>query len=156
MVNTFIAAYTETCRRLDVSPTPLAMLISVPSQAAILLNQNVATNNYELSKIYVISTSRFGVGQQKGSRRTPLGLHRVAEKFGDGLPTGTIFKGRKSVGQITKDFDAIALCCGSELPRDLPVAGRDLKGVHFAMEFLPQQNRRVSKTLTNLKYFLNI
>ena len=103
MVNTFIAAYTETCRQLDVSPTPLAMLVSVPSQAAILLNQNVTTNNYELSKIYVISTSRFGVGQLKGSRRTPLGLHRVAEKFGDGLPTGTIFKGRKSVGQITKD-----------------------------------------------------
>ena len=82
MVNTAITTITEACRRLDVPPTPLAMLVSVPSQAAILLNLDVATNNYELSKFYVISTSRYGVGQKKNSRRTPLGLHRVAEKFG--------------------------------------------------------------------------
>ncbi len=41
-------------------------------------------------------------------------------------------------------FDAIALTGGSEQPRDLPVPGRDLKGVHFAMDFLTQQNRRNS------------
>jgi glutamate synthase (NADPH/NADH) small chain len=39
-------------------------------------------------------------------------------------------------------FDAIALTGGSEKPRDLPVPGRELSGVHFAMDFLPQQNRR--------------
>ncbi len=41
-------------------------------------------------------------------------------------------------------FDAVVLSGGSEKPRDLPVPGRDLAGVHFAMEFLTQQNRRVS------------
>ena len=46
--------------------------------------------------------------------------------------------------QITKEFDAVAITAGSEDPRDLPIAGRDLDGVHFAMEFLPQQNRRVA------------
>ena len=46
--------------------------------------------------------------------------------------------------QLDKDFDAIILSGGSETPRDLPVPGRDLKGVHFAMDFLTQQNRRVS------------
>jgi glutamate synthase (NADPH/NADH) small chain len=40
------------------------------------------------------------------------------------------------------DFDAIALTGGSEQSRDLPVPGRDLEGVYFAMQFLPQQNRR--------------
>jgi glutamate synthase (NADPH) small chain len=40
--------------------------------------------------------------------------------------------------------DAVVLAGGSEKPRDLPVPGRDLMGIHFAMEFLPQQNRRVS------------
>ena len=40
------------------------------------------------------------------------------------------------------DFDAILLAGGAEHPRDLPVPGRELKGIHFAMEFLPQQNRR--------------
>jgi len=40
--------------------------------------------------------------------------------------------------------DAVLLAGGSEMPRDLPVPGRDLAGIHFAMDFLPQQNRRVS------------
>jgi glutamate synthase (NADPH/NADH) small chain len=47
------------------------------------------------------------------------------------------------VAQLRKDFDAIVLAGGSEGPRNLEVPGRELKGVHFAMEFLPQQTRRV-------------
>ncbi len=43
--------------------------------------------------------------------------------------------------QLKKDFDAVILAGGSEQSRDLPVPGRDLAGIHFAMEFLPQQNR---------------
>jgi glutamate synthase (NADPH) small chain len=46
--------------------------------------------------------------------------------------------------KLLADYDAIVLTGGAEKPRDLPVPGRELKGVHFAMEFLPQQNRRVS------------
>jgi glutamate synthase (NADPH/NADH) small chain len=41
-------------------------------------------------------------------------------------------------------YDALALTGGAEKPRDLPIAGRELDGIHFAMDFLPQQNRRVS------------
>jgi glutamate synthase (NADPH/NADH) small chain len=47
-----------------------------------------------------------------------------------------------AVDDLRHDFDAILLAGGAEQPRDLPVPGRELKGVHFAMEFLPQQNRR--------------
>jgi glutamate synthase (NADPH/NADH) small chain len=43
---------------------------------------------------------------------------------------------------LRKEFDAIVLCGGAENPRDLNVPGRELKGIHFAMEFLPQQNKR--------------
>jgi glutamate synthase (NADPH) small chain len=46
------------------------------------------------------------------------------------------------VEDLTDDYDAILLCGGAEQPRDLPVPGRELKGIHYAMEFLPQQNRR--------------
>jgi glutamate synthase (NADPH/NADH) small chain len=42
------------------------------------------------------------------------------------------------------DYDAIALTGGAEAPRDLPIPGRDLEGIHYAMDFLPQQNRRLS------------
>lgn len=47
------------------------------------------------------------------------------------------------VAQLRKDYDAIVLAGGSEGPRDLNVPGRELKGIHFAMEFLPQQTKRV-------------
>ena len=46
-----------------------------------------------------------------------------------------------SAEQLQQDFDAVVLAGGAEQSRDLPVPGRDLKGVHFAMEFLPQQNK---------------
>jgi glutamate synthase (NADPH/NADH) small chain len=46
--------------------------------------------------------------------------------------------------KLLRDYDAVVLTGGAEAPRDLPVPGRDLKGIHFAMDFLPQQNRRVS------------
>jgi glutamate synthase (NADPH) small chain len=43
--------------------------------------------------------------------------------------------------QLNKEFDAVIVAGGAEWPRDLPVPGRELSGVHYAMEFLPQQNR---------------
>ncbi|HEY4382771.1 MAG TPA: glutamate synthase subunit beta [Acidobacteriaceae bacterium] len=46
------------------------------------------------------------------------------------------------VEALTDEYDAILLAGGSEKPRDLPIPGRELKGIHFAMEFLPQQNKR--------------
>ena len=46
---------------------------------------------------------------------------------------------------LLANYDAIVLAGGAEKPRDLPIPGRDLYGVHFAMDFLPQQNRRVSQ-----------
>ena len=46
--------------------------------------------------------------------------------------------------KLLAEFDAIVLAGGSEVPRDLPIPGRELEGVHFAMEFLPLQNKRVA------------
>jgi glutamate synthase (NADPH/NADH) small chain len=48
-----------------------------------------------------------------------------------------------TANDLEAKHDALILSGGSEVPRDLPVAGRDLDGVHYAMDFLPQQNRRV-------------
>jgi glutamate synthase (NADPH/NADH) small chain len=61
---------------------------------------------------------------------------------------GVVFKANAHIGMnvpveaLRKDFDAILLAGGACAPRDLPVPGRELKGVHFAMEYLTQQNRR--------------
>ena len=49
------------------------------------------------------------------------------------------------VSTLEKDFDAIVICTGSTVPRDLPIPGRELEGIHFAMEFLTEQNKNVYK-----------
>src|SRR6266542_3591305 len=49
-----------------------------------------------------------------------------------------------TASQLLDEFDAVALTGGAEQPRDLPVPGRDLDGIHFAMDFLPQQNKVVA------------
>jgi len=62
-------------------------------------------------------------------------------KSGPGSKVTNWAKETISAAQLQKDFDAVLLTGGSEQSRDLPVPGRDLDGVHFAMEFLPQQNK---------------
>jgi lipoprotein-anchoring transpeptidase ErfK/SrfK len=54
-----------------------------------------------LVKSWPCSTSKFGIGFQEGSMRTPVGAFRVAEKYGDGAPLHTIFKAREPVGEWT-------------------------------------------------------
>jgi hypothetical protein len=54
--------------------------------------------NYRLRKRFLISTSRFGIGQVENSNQTPLGLHRIAQKIGGGQPIGTVFRSRRPVG----------------------------------------------------------
>lgn len=63
---------------------------------------------------------------------------------------GIIFRTNSHVGvnisaqHLQEEFDAVVLTGGASAPRDLPIPGRNLKGVHFAMDFLPQQNKRVA------------
>lgn len=66
------------------------------------------------------------------------------------LAEGVDFKTSTNIGadipasQLVEEFDAVVLTGGSEEPRDLPIEGRDLNGVHFAMDFLAQSNKRVA------------
>jgi glutamate synthase (NADPH) small chain len=87
---------------------------------------------------------RYGIPDFKLNKRV---IDRRLEIFVD---EGMDFKTNVNVGvDITKDelleqFDAVLLAVGAEQPRDLPVEGRDLDGVHFAMDFLTQQNKVVA------------
>ena len=71
---------------------------------------------------------------------------RVAQMQGEGVTFhyGAHVGVNLPAEKLLKEYDAVALTGGSEKPRDLPVPSRDLDGIHFAMDFLPQQNRRVS------------
>jgi glutamate synthase (NADPH/NADH) small chain len=63
---------------------------------------------------------------------------------------GIIFRTNAHVGvnisakHLKDEFDAVVMCGGASAPRDLPIPGRHLNGIHFAMDFLPQQNKKVA------------
>jgi glutamate synthase (NADPH/NADH) small chain len=62
----------------------------------------------------------------------------------DGAKVNDFSRESIAAERLTAEFDAVVLAGGAEVPRDLPVPGRELKGVHFAMDFLPQQNKVVA------------
>jgi len=82
---------------------------------------------------------------------------RVKQMEAEGVTfaTGVHIGVDKPVKELLDGYDAVVLAGGSEKPRDLPVPGRDLEGIEFAMDFLPQQNRRVGEEpLGNVKEIL--
>jgi glutamate synthase (NADPH/NADH) small chain len=85
---------------------------------------------------------RYGIPEFKMEKRFLDRRLRVMEK------SGVVFRTRAhvgvdvAVGNLRREFDAIVLAGGACWPRDLPVPGRELRGVHFAMEYLTLQNRR--------------
>ena len=87
---------------------------------------------------------RYGIPDFKMEKR--LIDRRIAQMEAEGV----IFRCGMHVGvdvsteRLMDDYDLLVLAGGAELPRDLDVPGRDLEGVHFAMDFLSQQNRRVA------------
>ena len=70
------------------------LIVSVPEQRMILLKNGVPLG------VYPVSTSRFGLGDEPGSRATPLGHLEVARKIGDGLPAGAVLKSRVPTGEV--------------------------------------------------------
>ena len=71
-----------------------------------------------------------------GSKELPAGINNDATEV-------------VSAAQLAKDFDAVILAAGSEVPRDLPVPGRELKGIYAALEFLIPQNKEVQQGKAN-------
>jgi hypothetical protein len=85
-----------TCARLKITPTKYILVVDVSSQTLALFEEN------KFVKKFRCSTSRFGIGQAAGSNRTPLGLHRIAEKIGAGEPAGTVYNSRVVVGHTSQ------------------------------------------------------
>jgi glutamate synthase (NADPH/NADH) small chain len=85
---------------------------------------------------------RYGIPDFKMEKRyVDRRLQQMTEE-GVRFQTGAHVGHNVPVEDLRKEFDAILLSGGAESPRDINVPGRELKGIHFAMEFLPQQNRR--------------
>jgi hypothetical protein len=86
----FVATAIVSCVAPD---TQHQILISARDQKMVLLDQG------KLLGVYPVSTSKFGLGDSRGSYRTPLGRLEVADKIGDGVAVGTVFKDRHRTGE---------------------------------------------------------
>jgi glutamate synthase (NADPH) small chain len=92
---------------------------------------------------------RYGIPDFKLSKSV---IDRRLELFFD---EGIIFKPNVNIGvdiskeELYNEYDAVLLAVGAEQPRDLPIEGRGLEGVYYAMDFLTQQNKKVSGKLVN-------
>jgi len=85
---------------------------------------------------------RYGIPDFKLEKRVLDRRLRQMEAEGVEFRTSAHVGASVPVEDLRREFDAILLAGGAEAPRDLQVPGRDLRGIHLAMEFLPQQNRR--------------
>jgi glutamate synthase (NADPH/NADH) small chain len=85
---------------------------------------------------------RYGIPEFKLEKRLIDPRLEQMRAEGVSFQTGVHVGTDLSAAELRRSFDAVLLCAGSEQPRDLPIPGRDLRGIHFAMEFLTQQNHR--------------
>jgi len=89
---------------------------------------------------------RLGIPDFKLEKWTVDRRLKIMEEEGIRFVTNTNIGVNKPIQELMEKFDAVILCGGATMPRDLPIPGRDLKGINFAMDFLSQQNNRVSKS----------
>ncbi|MDI6745385.1 MAG: L,D-transpeptidase [Thermodesulfovibrionales bacterium] len=111
---------------LFISPSPspaheYLIVVKISEQKLYLMNGN------EVSKTYAVSTSRYGVGSRIKSNKTPLGMHRIAEKIGEGAPFGAIFDGKRMyTGEISTIYtDDTKLSENYELTRIIWLEGME-------------------------------
>lgn len=76
--------------------SPVELLVSVPDQSLAVLRDGEVLGKFK------VSTSKFGLGDDRGSYKTPLGEFRVCDKVGGGLPLGAVLSGRHATGEILK------------------------------------------------------
>jgi glutamate synthase (NADPH/NADH) small chain len=88
---------------------------------------------------------RYGIPEFKLEKRHLDRRLTLMEQEGVVFRTGSHIGVDVPTEALRRDFDALVLCCGASAPRDLAVPGRDLAGVHFAVDYLTQQNRRCAQ-----------
>ena len=119
-----IAAVIRVCRRVGVPPTRFLVVVGIQDQTVRIFERQqishacnadwksalrTAAGTFVCLKKLRCSTSKFGVGEQAGSYKTPRGLHRIAAKIGGGWPVGTVFKGRRAIGYTWQGLPGAAI-----------------------------------------------
>lgn len=93
---TLAAVARELTRRYPGPEDAHVIVVDVRQQRLYLLDHG------RLQVSYRVSTSQWGIGNREGSNRTPVGVFRIAQKFGEGAPAGSIFKSRRDTGELAR------------------------------------------------------
>jgi len=104
-----VATQTEVADNMKQTPNNVQPCTTPPTSSRIEIDISEQKlhlfcdySDHQEKKIYSISTSKYGIGNKAGSDKTPLGLHYIENKIGEGAPKGMIFKARRATGQIAE------------------------------------------------------
>jgi hypothetical protein len=93
---TLAKAVTKLEGQFALKDEDMAIVVIISEQKLFLIKDR------QVIKLYSVSTSKYGIGNEYGSYKTPLGTHRIQDKIGDGAPIGTIFKSKINTGRIAE------------------------------------------------------
>ena len=130
---------------INPSKTQKKIAIVGSGPAGLACAQQLARSGHDV--VLFEKNDRVGGLLRYGIPNFKMEKHYIDKRVEQMEKEGVVFKCNVRIGtdidlnQLSKDFDAIVLACGSEEPRDLNIPGRELHGIHFAMDFLTRQNR---------------
>lgn len=99
-IGSFVGLLQGLQQRFPQYSSQQVILIDATTQELLLIEAG------QVAGRWVISTAEAGLGSRKGSNQTPLGVHRLAQKIGDGAPLGTVFKARQNTGRVANILTA--------------------------------------------------
>ncbi|HVM99318.1 MAG TPA: glutamate synthase subunit beta [Caulobacteraceae bacterium] len=134
----------------QVNPNPTGRRVAVVGSgpAGLACSQQLARAGHQVTLFE--KSDRIGGLLRYGIPDFKMEKHLIDRRMAQMEAEGVTFRPGVEVGkdiavdELVSGYDAVVLAGGAEAPRDLPVPGRELPGVHFAMEFLTQQNKRVA------------
>jgi glutamate synthase (NADPH/NADH) small chain len=142
----FAKGYVKANTNIQRTGKKVAVVGSGPSGLAAAVQLNTAGHSVTVFERAdkIGGLLRYGIPDFKLEKWVIDRRIRIMEEEGIEFRTNANVGENIKVKELLNNYDAIVLCGGSTIPRDLPIPGRDLKGIYFAMKFLSQQNARVT------------
>lgn len=141
----FAEGWVRPCNPAEATHVKIAVVGSGPSGLAAAQQLNLAGHDvtvFEKNEV-IGGLMRLGIPDFKLEKHIIERRIKLMEEEGVKFKVNAHVGKKPTAKKLLKDFDYICLTGGSEKPRDLPIPGRELDGVHFALDFLFQQNRRI-------------
>ena len=148
----FLKGYVKPIKKRKSSNKKIAVVGSGP--AGLACADELNKNGYQIT-VYekdekVGGLLRFGIPDFKLEKKVIDRRIKILEEEGINFLTEMCLGKNISIERLDSEYDAVILCIGSTIPKDIIIEGRDLSGIHFAMDFLTMQNKINSKLKTDI------